>query len=351
MNISIGENIKKMRNQKGVTQERLAEGLGVTPQAISRWESGAGYPAIEYLPDLAGFFGISVDELLGVKLSEREARREEIYATINHIEDCGYNPTAIDLLREAHAEFPGDRKISLSLARALCSVMWEEEPDRTLLREAEKMLRDLIRQADDNDFRFACVKELAILYKEAWKDETGYDEVVKMLPGIDSCREVFITDCFNGAVQKQEEVRDCVRALARKTVNILRDYVAYSLPNEEKDWNYKIDSLKRLIDFTGWVSEWTGGENGEETDAAVAVLYRYLSTYYVAQGKKDETRDSLTDMFSYVERICKRPSANDKPHNVAWYFLPYLNSDRYDPVRGEEWFAALRKQLEELAAK
>ena len=334
MNISIGENIKKMRNQKGVTQERLAEGLGVTPQAISRWESGAGYPAIEYLPDLAGFFGISVDELLGVKLSEREARREEIYATINHIEDCGYNPTAIELLREAHAEFPGDRKISLSLAKALCSVMWEEEPDRMLLREAEKMLRDLIRQADDNDFRFACVKELAILYKEAWKDKAGYDEVVKLLPG-----------------QKQDEVRECVRTLARKTVNILRDYVAYSLPNEEKDWNYKIDSLKRLIDFTGWVSEWTGGENSEETDAAVAVLYRYLSTYYVAQGKKDETRDSLSDMFSYVERICKRPSANDKPHNVAWYFLPYLNSERYDPVRGEEWFAALRKQLEELAEK
>lgn len=351
MNISIGENIKRMRNHKGVTQERLAESLGVTPQAISRWESGTGYPAIEYLPDLAGFFGISVDELLGVKLSEREARREEIYATIGHIEYCGYNPTAIDLLREAHAEFPGDRKISLSLARALCSVMWEEKPDHTLLREAEKMLRDLIRQADDNDFRFACVKELAILYKEAWKDEAGYDEVVKLLPGIDSCREVFIAECFNGTIRKKEEVRDCVRSFAQRTINILRDYVAYSLPNEKENWDSKIDSLKRLVVFTGWLTEWTGGESNEETDEVAAVLHRYISTYYAAQERKNETCESLTDMFSYVERICKRPSAKDKPHNIAWYFLPYLDSERYDSVRKEKWFAALRKQMEELAAK
>ena len=60
MSITIGENIKKLRKQRNITQEILAEHLAVTPQAISRWESGVGYPAIDYLPDLAGFFGISV---------------------------------------------------------------------------------------------------------------------------------------------------------------------------------------------------------------------------------------------------------------------------------------------------
>ena len=99
MNITIGENIRKLRKLRGVTQEALADRLNVTPQAISRWESEAGFPAIEYLPDLAGFFGISVDELLGVKLSEREARREEIYNSISRIEDRGYGPDDISFLR------------------------------------------------------------------------------------------------------------------------------------------------------------------------------------------------------------------------------------------------------------
>lgn len=80
MNIAIGEKLKQLRTTKKVTQEMLSAALGVTPQAISRWEAGNGYPAIEYLPDIAMFFGISVDELLGVKLTEREAKREHIYS-------------------------------------------------------------------------------------------------------------------------------------------------------------------------------------------------------------------------------------------------------------------------------
>ena len=141
MSIRIGENIRKLRKERGITQEILADHLAVTPQAISRWESGAGYPGIDYLPDLAGFFGISVDELLGVKLSEREARREHFYQAIDRMEDGadpehGYDQPAVDLLREAHADFPGDRKIRLSLARALFRPWRKDRTDKANIQEA-----------------------------------------------------------------------------------------------------------------------------------------------------------------------------------------------------------------------
>lgn len=349
MNITIGENIKKLRNQICITQERLAESIGVTPQAISRWESESGYPAIEYLPDLAGFFGISVDELLGVKLSEREARRENIYTTINHIEDCGYNPTAIDLLREAHAEFPSDMKISLSLAKALCSERFEEDPNKAYLREAEKMLRDLIRQSDDYDFRFECVRFLAVLYKEAFKDEQGYEEVVKMLPSINSCREMFITDLYDGAHQKEDEIRDCLITLSRCLVSRLRDYVAYILPNEEDKWEAKKHYLERMIDFCRFITDIIGEEKSVILDGNIAMLYRYMATYYVALGNKAETLTSLENMLMYVEKICKTTTDESLPHNTAWYFLPYLGQERYDPVRKEERFIAIKEKMEKLA--
>ena len=349
MNITIGENIKKLRNQKGVTQERLAESIGVTPQAISRWESESGYPAIEYLPDIASFFGISVDELLGVKLSEREARREGIYTTINHIEDCGYNPTAIDLLREAHADFPSDMKISLSLAKALCSERFEEDPNKAYLREAEKMLRDLIRQSDDYDFRFECVRFLAVLYKEAFKDEQGYEEVVKMLPSINSCREMFITDLYDGAHQKEDEIRDCLITLSRCLVSRLRDYVAYILPNEEDKWEAKIHYLERMIDFCRFITEIIGEEKPAILDGNIAMLYRYMATYYVALGNKAETLTSLENMLIYVEKICKTTTDESLPHNTAWYYLPYMEQERYDPVREENRFVAIKEKMEKLA--
>ena len=63
--IRINEQIAFLRHRKGVTQEVLAKQLGVTNQTISKWESGQCYPDIQLLPEIADFFGVSVDELLG----------------------------------------------------------------------------------------------------------------------------------------------------------------------------------------------------------------------------------------------------------------------------------------------
>lgn len=56
MNIKIGEKIKFLRKKAGITQERFAEYLGITPQAVSCWESENCYPDIECLPGIADFF-------------------------------------------------------------------------------------------------------------------------------------------------------------------------------------------------------------------------------------------------------------------------------------------------------
>lgn len=63
--IKIQEQITFLRKQKGLTQEELAKALGVTNQAVSKWESGQNCPDIQLLPELAKFFEVSVDELLG----------------------------------------------------------------------------------------------------------------------------------------------------------------------------------------------------------------------------------------------------------------------------------------------
>lgn len=62
--MEFSEKLQQLRKQKELTQEQLAEKLYVSRAAISKWESGRGYPNLESLKDIAAFFGISLDELL-----------------------------------------------------------------------------------------------------------------------------------------------------------------------------------------------------------------------------------------------------------------------------------------------
>lgn len=72
----IGEIIKRRRLSQNLTQERLAEMLNVTPQAVSRWENEISYPDITLLPRISGVLRISADELLGIRESPNAEPRE-----------------------------------------------------------------------------------------------------------------------------------------------------------------------------------------------------------------------------------------------------------------------------------
>ncbi len=70
---TIGERIKYHRKRLGMTQEQLAERIGVSAQAVSKWENNLSCPDISILPELAALFGITVDELLGKNEPVHEA--------------------------------------------------------------------------------------------------------------------------------------------------------------------------------------------------------------------------------------------------------------------------------------
>jgi len=75
--IYFGETLKKLRKEKELTQEVLAEFLGVSFQAVSKWERNESYPDLSMLPVIAGFFSVSTDTLLGVDKAADEAKIQE----------------------------------------------------------------------------------------------------------------------------------------------------------------------------------------------------------------------------------------------------------------------------------
>ena len=79
--MEFNEKLQELRKQKGLTQEELAEQLYVSRTAISKWESGRGYPNIESLKAIAKFFSVTVDELIStdevLTIAEEDNRRKE----------------------------------------------------------------------------------------------------------------------------------------------------------------------------------------------------------------------------------------------------------------------------------
>ena len=79
--MELNEKIQELRRRKGLTQEELAEALFVSRAAISKWESGRGYPNIDSLKALAKFFGVTIDELLSgeelLTIAQEDSRKRE----------------------------------------------------------------------------------------------------------------------------------------------------------------------------------------------------------------------------------------------------------------------------------
>ena len=80
MALNIGENIKKLRAEKGVTQEQLAEHLFITYQSVSKWENGVTAPDLHLIPEIAAYFEVPVDELFKPDMRGYKNKAQRLFA-------------------------------------------------------------------------------------------------------------------------------------------------------------------------------------------------------------------------------------------------------------------------------
>ncbi len=78
MELSLAENIRSFRKERKLTQEQLAEVLGVTTGAVYKWESGLSVPELNLIVEMADFFDTSVDVLLGYKMKDNRIEAVEL---------------------------------------------------------------------------------------------------------------------------------------------------------------------------------------------------------------------------------------------------------------------------------
>lgn len=115
MELSIGKNIYKRRKDKGFTQEQLANELGISPAAVSKWETGSAYPDITLLTPLARLLNSTVDDLLGFEAHLSEQRVEQLCSNCARAFETDLYDSAVKLGEAYLGEYPNSFLLKLRL--------------------------------------------------------------------------------------------------------------------------------------------------------------------------------------------------------------------------------------------
>ena len=367
MNIEIGKKIRELRGRRLVTQEQLAVFLGVTPQAVSRWESQYAYPDIELLPAIADYFSVTTDELLGVRKDERALRLAEINKEIARLGDVGTTEEIIAFARQAVAEFPSEEPLQLHLADSLLGLIWAEQPDGDALSEAEKIFRTVLETSRDINIQCRAIAGLMTYYSFWLDDDARALELAGRLPALKDCREFarawHIKNNTGSYLQKTIEL--CTAYL---TVNIKELVMDTELPDDESTWERKIQMLKTANEITRMIF----GEDMMYHHGPVSNNLQRIASIQLRLGRTGDALDSLEAMAAHAA-ACDQSREQDHGKHFASpfvdalvytgedeyfpddecgqcrYCLAHLKGQRFDPVRDSERFRAVIKELESRA--
>lgn len=160
--MSIGSVIKQLRREKNITQEQLAEYLGITSRAVSQWECDRTAPDISQLPALCHVFDVSSDVLLGIDI---EKSNEEIKCILTEAAELGHQGKGEErtaLLRKANKKFPRDYRIMQRLADSLVC-----EYSRKGIREYDEvyaLCKRILAECTDSTTRYEAIDTLGTAY-------------------------------------------------------------------------------------------------------------------------------------------------------------------------------------------
>ena len=196
MEIRIGENLRKLRIKNELTQERLAEVFGVSPQAISRWENNSAYPDVTMLPIIANYYNISIDELMGMNEIRNVTKMNSIFSIVHEYESKGMIEEAIQTLRDAIKVYPGNYGFLSELAIAL-TLKINIDMEYELVNEAIALSERVLLNCTNEKIRSTTKANLCFLYLKANENKKAIN-LAKTLPHVWECREMLLPEMLCG---------------------------------------------------------------------------------------------------------------------------------------------------------
>jgi Predicted transcriptional regulators len=192
MKLYLSENIKRLRRNSDITQDKLAEYLCVSPQTVSKWERAETYPDIEMLPALANFFNVTVDELIGNDKIKTESEIDHIIAEIKEKARLGNEEKALEMSRNSYKKYPYSYKMMSRYANDLC-LYSDKEAWETSKDEVRRIANLILDECSDDQLRYNAIGMLGSVAK----DEKELKDVCRRIPdGFDFTQELWLEGVY-----------------------------------------------------------------------------------------------------------------------------------------------------------
>lgn len=354
--MSIGQTIKLYRKEKGLTQSELAELIGVSMQAVSKWETNSGMPDIAQIVPLAKVLEISTDKLLGNVDEEVEKQVTKIKSQFPNINIVSGAERAKKLYMEASELFnknPDMSDIALICLESFTELVYQKEivKDNTeVIEECERYMHCILRYEKDADSicRAYCIMSRAYNMQG---DEAKSKEVLGKIPLIYGDRNyweaenAYLDGDYELALQKVKEsfalkarfISRCIRLATRSTINSGKDGC------DRKAYEMS-EYMSRII--SAFLS---GGDYmpSRQIMQKCSILCGLIEQS-IELGEKEKANQYYQEVLDVRKRYAKFLDAPDDKHCLMFVEGEFDNAEWFNLSKLDEMVESVRVKIEEV---
>lgn len=251
MELSVGEVIYKLRKERKITQEKLANAVGVSVAAVSKWESKNSYPDITILPSIARFFDISIDELLSFNKDISNEDVMEIIKDLAKIFESDGAEKALKASEEILIEYPNNLFLKFRLGSLYMMYMASAKSEKAvkgMLKKAIILLEEA-STSSENEISEASKYILSSLYTMN-EEEDKAEEILLSLPKVTLDRDNMLISLYINQ-KKYDKAKDILINLTLQrvvnTIQALDSYINIYFKEDNKETAKKVFNIQNEV--------------------------------------------------------------------------------------------------------
>ena len=366
--LKIGERIKSLRRERDITQDKLAAYLNISYQAVSKWENGTALPDITLIPGIANFFGVSADELLGMKEREGTEQLKEYEKIYHENRRLGKMFDNTILSREVLSKYPRNFQWMLNLAYSLVQYNDTEEhynysAEHDFRGEAINLCERVLEDCTIDSIRHSAIQILCYEYPKVGKKDLAL-KLAQEMPDIYVCRESLLAHIYEGEEQIKA-IQDELMQMIELCAGSIWMLASYDLMGKELSATQKIELIETANSLY-----FTILNNDEDVwfyNSSLCRNYMKLSQLWCGLGntekgmenlllaeksaKRFDRWEELSEQNTYKSLLVNRHSVNPKhvgkslEGTETHLLLRNLENKIFDTLRETEEFEKLIDRL------